>query len=168
VAAQEKDSEFAQVLMTRTARAQKLVCSFQPHEVSHCSKRCEIDGPGARNRRGRSFCHWIWRGLFMMLLRDSREPAQPFCSDRRSNYDRSRGAVSRFLADSWPRLGHSTARRQIAGREVCHSPRRISCGAPLCAEDIGGYCAFSSPVGLAWVVVGEQPLLAAGVLVPRL
>jgi hypothetical protein len=38
----------------------------------------------------------------MMLLRDFREPAQPFCSDRRSNYDRSRGSVSRFLADSSP------------------------------------------------------------------
>ena len=98
----------------------------------------------------------------MMLLRDFREPAQPFCSDRRSNYDRSRGAVSRFLADSSPRLAHSTAHKQIAGREACHSPRRISCGAPLCAEDIGDCCAFSSPVGLAWVVVGEQPLLAAG------
>ena len=39
---------------------------------------------------------------------------------------------------------------------------------PLCAEDIGDCCAFSSLVGPAWVVVGEQPLLAAGVLVPRL
>jgi hypothetical protein len=114
-----------------------------------------------------SLCHWIWRGLFMMLLRDFREPAQPFCSDRRSNYDRSRGAVSRFLADSSPRLAHSTAHRKIAGREACHSPRRISCGAPLRAEDIGVCCAFSSPVGLAWVVVGEHPLLSAGVLVPH-
>ena len=39
---------------------------------------------------------------------------------------------------------------------------------PLCAEDIGDCRVFSSPVGLAWVVVGEQDLLAAGVLVPRL
>ena len=68
----------------------------------------------------------------MMLLRDFREPAQPFCSDRRSNYDRNRGAVSRFLADSSPRLAHSTAHRKIAGRASCHSPIRISYGIPQC------------------------------------
>jgi len=104
----------------------------------------------------------------MMLLCDFREPVQPFCSDRRSNYDRNRGAVSRFLADSSFRLARGTVHRQVPGGEVCHSPGRISCGALLCAEDIGDCCAFSSPVGLAWVVVGEQPLLAVGVLVRRL
>ena len=105
----------------------------------------------ANSARGRSFCHWIWRGLFMMLLRDFREPAQPFCSDRRSNYDRSRGAVSRFLADSWPRLGHSTARRQIAGREVCHSPRRISCGARFVPKISGAIAHFR----LLWALRGS-------------
>jgi hypothetical protein len=87
--------------------------------------------PGVGNHRARSLCHSIWRRLFRMLLHDFREPGRPFCSDRRSNYDRSRGAVSRFLADRPPRLAHSRAHRKIAGRASCHSLKRISCGAPL-------------------------------------
>ena len=58
------------------------------------------------------------------------ESHDAFCSDRRSNYDRSVRAASRVLADSSPRLAHSTAHRKIAGMASCHSPIRISCGAP--------------------------------------
>ena len=75
----------------------------------------------------------------MMLSHDFREPGWPFRSDRRSNYDRGRSAASRFLADSSPRLAHSTAHKKIAGRASCHSPTRISCGASQCEaeHDIG-------------------------------
>jgi len=65
-----------------------------------------------------------------MLWRDFPEPGRPFCSDRRSNDDRSRGAACRFPAGSSSRLAHSTARRRIAGWASCHSLIRISCGAP--------------------------------------
>ena len=51
----------------------------------------------------------------MMLARDFREPEWRCCSDRRSNHDHSRRAGFRFLADSSPRLAHSTAHRKFAG-----------------------------------------------------
>ena len=104
-------------------------------------------------------------GPFMMLWHDFREPGRPFCNDRRSNCDRSRGAVSRSLADSSPRLAHSTAHSKTAGGASCHSPRRISWRR---AKDVAERCASSSPVGLAWVVVGQHPLLAALVVVQHL
>jgi len=60
-----------------------------PLEIRHLIREMSLANPlwgvlngaasmSARNRRGRSFCHWILRRLFMMLLRDFREPAQPF------------------------------------------------------------------------------------------
>src|SRR6266478_2260283 len=60
-----------------------------PLEIRHLIRGMSLANPlwgvlngaasmSARNRRGRSFCHWILRRLFMMLLRDFREPAQPF------------------------------------------------------------------------------------------
>src|ERR1700682_6226989 len=73
----------------------------------------------------------------MMLSHVFREPARRFCSDRRSTYHHSRRAASRFLANSLPRLAHSTANRKIAGRASCRSPIRISCGAPQCEAEHG-------------------------------
>jgi hypothetical protein len=67
-------------------------------------------------------CHSVCRGLFMKLLHDFQEPGRPFCNDRRSNYDLSRRAASRFLANSSPRLARSTAHRKSAGMASCHSP----------------------------------------------
>src|SRR5229473_1436235 len=77
----------------------------------------------------------MWRGLLTMLAHDFREPGWRFCSDRRSNHDHSRRAGFRFLADSSPRLAHSTAHRKFAGRASCHSPIRISCGASQCEAE---------------------------------
>jgi hypothetical protein len=50
------------------------------------------------------------------------------CSDRHSTCDCSRGAASRYLVGSSPRLAHSTAHRVFACGVSCHSPRRISFG----------------------------------------
>ena len=71
----------------------------------------------------------------MMLSHDFREPGWRFCSDRRSNHDRSRRAGFRFLADSSPRLAHSTAHRKFADWASCHSPIRISCGVLQCEAE---------------------------------
>src|SRR5258708_40315131 len=77
----------------------------------------------------------MWRGPLMMLSHDFREPGWRFCSDRRSNHDHSRGAPSRFLADSSPRWAHSTAHRKFGGGASCHSPIRISCGVLQCEAE---------------------------------
>jgi hypothetical protein len=71
----------------------------------------------------------------MMLARDFREPEWRCCSDRRSNHDHSRRAGFRFLADSSPRLAHSTAHRKFAGMAFCRSPIRISCGVLQCEAE---------------------------------
>src|SRR3979411_1172941 len=112
---QEKDSEFLQGRATRAARAQQPVFSLQPPAVRFrvfCSQWCDIDAPAlATAEVDRS----VTRELLMMLVHDCREPGRSFCNDRHSIYHRSRGAVSRFPADSSPRLARSTVHRRIVG-----------------------------------------------------
>ena len=67
-------------------------------------------------------------GAIMMPSHDIGVQGRALCSDRRSTCDCSRGAASRYLVGSSPRLTRSTAHRAIACGVSCHSPRRISCG----------------------------------------
>ena len=73
----------------------------------------------------------------MRPLTDLQEAGPRFCSDRRSNRDRSRRAASRLRAGNSLRSAHCTAHRKIAGRASCHSPVRISCGASQCEAEHG-------------------------------
>jgi hypothetical protein len=70
----------------------------------------------------------------MMPSHDIGVQGRALCSDRGSTCDCSRGAASRYLVGSSPRLTHSIAHRAIACGVSCHSPRQISRGVSRCDE----------------------------------
>jgi hypothetical protein len=99
------------------------------HVVGGAARRFAV--PPLQPRLGlRPICRRYFEawGVIMMPSHEIGVQGRELCSDRRSTCDCSRGAASRYLVGSSPRLTHSTAHRAIACGVSCHSPRRISCG----------------------------------------
>jgi hypothetical protein len=103
----------------------------------------------------------------MMPSHDIGVQGRALCSDRGSTCDCSRGAASRYLVGSSPRLTHSTAHRAIACGASCHSPRRISCGVSSCDEHHVRRSSDSKTQVRGPIFSGSQIVLECRITVPR-